>query len=203
MKKYRLPALNYDYKDLEPAYSSELLELHYTKHHKAYVDGANKTRQELAASREARDFAHIAELQRNLAFNVSGHVLHSIFWCNIAPGENSRPAGDLAKAIKASFGSLDLFRAQLSAVGLSIQGSGWASLAWDPLSQSLVIQQIHDHHANIASGNVPILVMDMWEHAFYLQYRNEKKRWVKAFWELVNWSDVGDRLAKAGKLEMP
>ena len=203
MKKYRLPSLGYEYKDLEPAYSSEILELHHDKHHKAYVTGANKARNDLAAARESRDFDHVAELQRNLAFNLSGHILHSLFWTNIAPGDKSRPSGELANKIKQCFGSLDLFRAQFSAAGLSIQGSGWAGLAWDPVSQSLIVQQIHDHQDNHGNGNVPILVMDMWEHAYYLQYRNEKKRWVKAFWELVNWTDVGERLEKATQLTMP
>lgn len=192
---YILPELGYDYDALEPAYSAELLELHYTKHHKAYVDGANKTRAELSEAREDGDFDKLNQLQKNLAFNVSGHVLHSIFWRNMSPEDNQGSVPkSLQTEIERTFGSLDAFRAQFLSAGTSIQGSGWAALGWEPVSGSLMVEQVYDHQGNIGNGTMPLLVMDMWEHAFYLQYRNEKKRWAEAFWELINWHDVNARL---------
>lgn len=200
---YELPDLGYDYRALEPAYSAELLELHYSKHHKAYVDGANQALADLDAARGDRDFGKLNQLQKNLAFNVSGHVLHSIFWRNMSPEGAHTPSAELETEISNAFGDIDSLREHFLAAGTSIQGSGWAALAWEPLSGSLVVEQVYDHQDNLANGSVPLLVMDMWEHAFYLQYRNEKKRWAKAFWELVNWGDVSERLALVRNVEVP
>lgn len=201
-KTYELPELGYEFDALEPAYSAELLELHYSKHHQAYVDGANDTREALVEARGNRDFDMLNQLQKNLAFNVSGHILHSIFWRNMAPGdENSMPAA-LESEIGRAFGDLDALRGQFLAAGTSIQGSGWAALSWEPVSGSLVVEQVYDHQGNIGNGTIPLLVMDMWEHAFYLQYRNEKKKWAKAFWELINWGDIGERLEGVRGVEL-
>jgi Fe-Mn family superoxide dismutase len=199
---YELPVLGFAYDALEPAYSAELLELHYSEHHRAYVDGANKCRHDLEQSRRKNDFDRINQLQKDLAFNLSGHVLHSIFWRNIAPDHGSTPAESLASQIRTAFGGFDALREQFWSAGAATQGSGWAALAWDPASHSLVIEQIYDHQDNVGSGTVPVLVMDMWEHAYYLQYRNEKKKWIKAFWGLINWPDIGDRLEKAKRLDL-
>lgn len=201
-EKYELPELGYAYDDLEPAYSAEILELHHSKHHKAYVDGANKTRESLAEARKNGDFAKVNQLQKDLAFNLSGHVLHSIFWTNIAPDGADQPDKDLQAAINSSFGGLDAFREQFLAAGTSVQGSGWAALSWEPVSGSLIVEQVHDHQGNWGSGTLPLLVMDMWEHAFYLQYKNEKKRWAKAFWDIINWEDVSDRLLRVEDVEL-
>lgn len=199
---YELPELGYKLDALEPAYSSELLELHYTKHHQAYVDGANQTRTDLSEARENQDFGKLNQLQKNLAFNVSGHILHSIFWRNMAPGEGGTIPDKLNGEIQKTFGSLDALRSQFLAAGTSIQGSGWAALTWEPISRSLMVEQVHDHQGNIGNGTLPLLVMDMWEHAFYLQYRNEKKRWAKAFWDLINWHDVEARLLGVQDIEL-
>lgn len=193
--RYELPALAYDYDALEPAYSSELLELHHKKHHQAYVDGANQARQDLAEARDSGDFDKLNQLQKNLAFNLSGHVLHSIFWRNISPGDGGSRPKKLSEQVDRAFGDFDNLRAQFLAAGTSIQGSGWAAMCWEPVSQSLIIEQVHDHQSNVGVGTLPLLLMDMWEHAFYLQYRNDKKRWAEAFWDLINWDDVGERLA--------
>lgn len=198
-KVYQLPELGYKYGDLEPAYSADLLEVHYTKHHQAYVDGANQTLSGLVAARDKSDFGKLKQLQKDLAFNVSGHVMHSLFWRNMAPSNGKGPDATLSKYIDQGFGSFDALREQFQAAGGSIQGSGWAALSWEPLSQSLLVEQIFDHQSNTSTGAQPIMVMDMWEHAFYLQYRNEKMRWVKAFWDLINWQDVSERLQKAQK----
>jgi Fe-Mn family superoxide dismutase len=194
IESYELPELGYEFDALEPAYSAEILELHYTKHHQAYVDGANETRSSLARAREQSDFEKLNQLQKNLAFNVSGHILHSIFWRNMSPAEDQSPSKLLAREIDRVFGGQDALRGQFLSAGTSIQGSGWAALSWEPVSGSLMVEQVYDHQGNIGNGTMPLLVMDMWEHAFYLQYRNEKKRWAKAFWDLINWRDVSRRL---------
>lgn len=201
-KTYELPVLGYEFDALEPAYSAELLELHYTKHHQAYVDGANDTRAALGEARGKRDFAMINQLQKNLAFNLSGHILHSIFWRNMAPIDDRSMPSELETEIGKVFGDLDALRGQFLSAGTSIQGSGWAALSWEPVSCSLVVEQVYDHQGNIGNGTIPLLVMDMWEHAFYLQYRNEKKKWANAFWEMINWHDVGERLEGVRGIEL-
>jgi Fe-Mn family superoxide dismutase len=202
MKRYVLPDLPYDYSALEPHYSGKVLELHHGKHHAAYVAGANATLDKLAKARETNEFAAINQLQKNLAFHVSGHVLHSLFWKNMTARGGGLPEGDLANAIGESFGSFDGMKSQLTEAALSVQGSGWGAMAWEPLSQRLVVEQIYDHQGNIGNGTVPVLVLDMWEHAYYLQYRNVKGDWVNAFWEVVNWEDVARRLNSVRTLDL-
>jgi superoxide dismutase, Fe-Mn family len=195
--RYELPALGYDYNALEPAYSAELLELHYASHHKAYVDGANKTLEALAEARGKNEFARLAQLEKDLAFHVSGHILHSIFWRNLEPNDGAPPAGRLESRIRAAFGGTDAFKRQFSAAGAGLQGSGWVALSWEVTRGTLLIHQIYDHQDNVATATMPLLVMDMWEHAYYLQYRNQKEKWIVKFWELVNWGDVARRFDNA------
>jgi superoxide dismutase, Fe-Mn family len=201
-KKYELPALGYGYAELEPAYSHEILELHHDAHHAAYVAGANKALANLAEIRGSGDYAAINQLQKDLAFNLSGHILHSIFWCNMSPKGGGDPKGNLAAAIGKAFGSVDALREQLSQAAQSIQGSGWGALCYEPLSGALIVEQIYDHQGNLGNGTVPLLVLDMWEHAYYLQYRNDKKAWVRKFWELVDWNDVADRFKSVKPLDL-
>lgn len=203
MAAYQLPDLPYDYSALEPWYSAEVLELHHAKHHAAYVKGANDTLEQLAAARASNDYTTLGMLEKNLAFHVSGHVLHSILWTNLTPDATERPEGDLAAAIDEHFGSFDSFRGQLSAATLGVQGSGWGALAWEPTSGRLIVEQIYDHQGNIGQAAVPLLVIDSWEHAFYLQYRNVKADWVDAFWHLANWNDVARRFAAAREVQLP
>jgi superoxide dismutase, Fe-Mn family len=202
MKRYSLPELPYDYAALEPHYSARLLELHHDKHHAAYVAGANATLDKLAEAREKGDFAAINQLQKNLAFHLSGHVLHSLFWLNMSKHGGGEPDGELADAIKDSFGSFAGMKGQLTEASINVQGSGWGALAWEPLRKSLVVEQVYDHQGNIGNGTVPILVLDMWEHAYYLQYLNVKGDWVKAFWKVVNWEDVAGRLRAVQCLDL-
>ena len=197
MAVYALPDLPYDYAALEPHYSAEVLELHHAKHHAAYVKGANDTLEALAKARENDDLGAINLLSKNLAFHVSGHVLHSIFWTNMTPDATERPDGPLAGELDTHFGSFDAFKKQLTAATLGVQGSGWGVLAWEPLGRRLVVEQVYDHQGNLAHGSVPLLVIDSWEHAFYLQYRNVKADFVSAFWKIVNWADVERRLRAA------
>jgi Fe-Mn family superoxide dismutase len=197
---YTLPDLSYDFAALEPHYSGEILELHHDKHHAAYVSGANTTLEKLADARDKNDFAALVGLEKTLAFNVSGHILHSILWTNLSPDGGDRPAGELGSAIDEHFGSFDRFKAQLTQATTTVQGSGWGVLAWEPLGRRLLVEQVYDHQGNVGQGSVPLLVFDAWEHAFYLQYKNVKADFVAALWNIVNWSDVTARYDRARAL---
>ena len=202
MADYTLPDLPYDFGALEPHYSGEILELHHDKHHAAYVTGANTTLEKLADARDKGDFGTIVGLEKTLAFNLSGHVLHSIFWTNLSPDGGDRPDGDLGSAVDEHFGSFDGFKAQLTQATTTIQGSGWGVLAWEPLGRRLLVEQVYDHQGNIGQGSVPLLVFDAWEHAFYLQYKNVKADFVAALWNIVNWADVANRYNSARALSL-
>lgn len=197
MTVYTLPDLTYDYGSLEPAMSGDILELHHSKHHAAYVKGANDTLDRLAEARENNNYAGLVGLEKTMAFNLSGHVLHSIFWNNLSPEGGGRPEGELAAAIDEHLGGFDKFSAQLSAATTGVQGSGWGVLAWEPLGQRLTIEQVYDHHGNVGQGTTPLLVFDAWEHAYYLQYRNVRPDYVQRLWDLVNWQDVTARFDAA------
>jgi Fe-Mn family superoxide dismutase len=194
---YTLPDLPYDYAALEPAMSGQILELHHDKHHAAYVKGANDTLEQLAEAREKDQLGGVMGMEKTLAFNVSGHVLHTIFWTNLSPDGGDKPVGDLATLIERDFGSFDAFRKQLSAATATTQGSGWGVLAWEPLGQRLIVTQVYDHQGNVGIGSTPVLVFDSWEHAYYLQYKNVKPDYIAKLWDLVNWDDVSARLAAA------
>jgi Fe-Mn family superoxide dismutase len=194
---YTLPDLPYDFGALEPHCSAQILELHHDKHHAAYVSGANTTLDKLGEARANNEFGALVGLEKTLAFNVSGHVLHSIFWQNLSPDGGGKPDGELEAAIAEQFGSFDAFKAQLSQATVLVQGSGWGVLAWEPLGQRLLVEQVYDHHGNLGNGSIPLLVIDAWEHAYYLQYKNVRPDYVAAMWNLVNWSDVATRFKAA------
>ena len=189
---YQLPELNYDYSALEPHISARIMELHHSKHHQAYVTGANAALEAMEKARSEDNFATLPKLQKDLAFNLGGHVNHSIFWKNLSPS-SSAPEGDLAAAITEYFGSFEAFKNHFSAAAIVIQGSGWAYLAWDALGNRMIIGQLYDQQGNLAMGNIPLLMLDMWEHAFYLDYQNVKADYVKAFWNIISWEDVANR----------
>ena len=199
MSKYVLPELTYDYAALEPSISARIMELHHSKHHAAYVAGANATLDLLEEARAKNDFTWVNKLQKDLAFHLGGHINHSIFWKNLTPDTEGRPEGELAAAITEFFGSFEAFQAHFNATALGIQGSGWAFLAWDSLGERLVIEQLYDQQGNVAPATIPLLMLDMWEHAFYLDYLNVKGDYVKAFWSIVSWSDVAARFEAARK----
>jgi Fe-Mn family superoxide dismutase len=194
---YSLPDLPYDYSALEPVYSGRVLELHHGKHHAGYVAGLNRTQERLAEARERADFEAIVGLEKALAFNLSGHILHSLFWKNLSPDGGGKPDGELATAVERSFGSFERFREQLTQATVTVQGSGWGALAWEPVGQQLVVEQIYDHHGNVGSGSVPLLAIDAWEHAYYLQHENRRADYVAALWDLVDWNDVQARFTRA------
>ena len=197
MAAYTLPDLPYDYGALEPHISGEIMQLHHDKHHNTYVTALNEVLEKLAAAREKGDFGAIVGMEKTLSFNLGGHLNHSVFWKNLSPDGGDKPDGELAAAINESFGSFDGFQAHFTSAATTIQGSGWAILAWDTLGQSLHIVQLYDQQANVPVCMVPIVMVDMWEHAFYLQYKNVKPDYVKAWWNVVNWADAQARFDAA------
>jgi len=197
MAAYTLPELPYDYSALEPHISARIMELHHSKHHQAYVDGANGALAAMAEARETGGLANINKLEKDLAFHLGGHVNHSIFWTNLQGHGAARPEGEVSAALDEFFGSFDAFQAHFTAAAMGIQGSGWAVLSWDPIGSQLIVQQLFDQQANTAQGTTPILQLDMWEHAFYLDYQNVKGDYVKAFWNIVNWENVSKRFDAA------
>ena len=193
MADYTLPDLGYDYGALDPHIAGAIMELHHSKHHAAYVAGANTALEQLADARETGNFGPVAGVERALAFNLGGHINHSIFWTNMSPDGGDKPVGELAAAIDDNFGSFDKFAAHFTANAMSIFGSGWSILAWDTLGKKLVIVQLYDQQGNVPVTLVPLLMLDMWEHAFYLQYKNVKADYVKAWWNVIDWANVGAR----------
>jgi Fe-Mn family superoxide dismutase len=193
---YVLPDLPYDYGALEPHISGQIMELHHSKHHAAYVKGANTALAKLDELRRSGDFATIAMWEKNLAFNVSGHVLHSVFWTNLTP-HPEEPNAELANALDDAFGGAGFFRRHMTGAASTIQGSGWALASWEPFSRRVVIQQVYDHQGNHGQGTIPLLAIDAWEHAYYLQYQNDKARFFETIWNVVNWADVARRFDAA------
>ena len=197
MADYTLPDLDYDYGALDPHIAGEIMELHHSKHHAAYVAGANTALEKMAEARDKDDFGAIAGLEKALAFNLGGHINHSVFWTNMSPDGGDKPTGELEAAITDHFGSFDKFRAHFTNNAMTIMGSGWSILAWDTVGSKLVIVQLYDQQGNVPVGLVPLLMLDMWEHAFYLQYRNVKADYVKAWWNTVDWANVQQRFIAA------
>lgn len=197
MARYELPDLDYDYGALAPHISGQINELHHSKHHATYVKGANDTLDKLADAREKGDFGSIVGLETTLAFNLAGHANHIVWWKILSPEGGDKPTGELASAIDEAFGSWDKFQAQFTAVATTIQGNGWAALSWDPVGKTLITQQLRDHHNNLILPTVPILLVDVWEHAFYLDYKNVKADYVKALWNVYNWAEVSKRFDNA------
>jgi Fe-Mn family superoxide dismutase len=197
MADYTLPDLPYDYAALEPSISGTIMELHHSKHHQTYVTGANTALAQLAEARDSDNLANVNKLEKDLAFNLGGHVNHSIFWTNLSPDGGDRPTGELSAAIDDNFGSFDKFQAHFTATALGVQGSGWAVLAWDSIGQRLLIVQFFDQQGNLPAGIVPLLMLDVWEHAYYLDYKNVRADYVKAFWNIANWANAQERLTAA------
>ncbi|MDN4473817.1 superoxide dismutase [Demequina zhanjiangensis] len=195
MSTYTLPELPYDYAALEPHISGRIMELHHSKHHQAYVTGANNALEQMEAARAAGDFANINRLEKDLAFNLGGHLNHSTFWQNLSPEGGGEPDGELAAALDDAFGSFDAFKAHFTAAALGVQGSGWAILGWDTLGARPLVFQLYDQQGNVPVGITPLLQLDVWEHAYYLDYANVRADYVKAFWEIANWQDVTARFA--------
>lgn len=192
MPYYELPPLRYDHGALEPHVSGRIMELHHGEHHAGYVKGANQAIERLAEGGGNGPPEALPQLERNLAFNVSGHLLHSRLWECMNPDGGGEPDGELAAAIDDQLGGFDRCRQMVTAAASSVQGSGWAALAWEPTAKRLVVEQLHDHHGNVGQATQPLLVLDAWEHAYYLQHENRKAEWFEAFWRVVDWAAIGE-----------
>lgn len=192
MAAYQLPDLPYDYSALAPQMSAEQLELHHSKHHAAYVKKANELLDQLSGA----DPAAMPSLAKAYAFNLSGHVLHSLFWQSMTPG-GTAPEGALRDAIDETFGSLESLSTQLGAAITTLMGSGWGALVWEPVAGRLLVAQLRDHQDNVPGGTVPLLVVDGWEHAFYVDHRNDKQAWVDSVSQILDWSAASRRFEAA------
>ena len=195
-KRYELPALPYDFNALEPVISAKIMTLHYTKHHQAYVTNLNKALEQYFEAEAKNDLPAMIALQQAIRFNGGGHINHSIFWTNLAPpskGGGTPPSGKLADAINKEFGSLDKCIEQLSAKAVAIQGSGWGWLGYNKAKERLEIATCDNQDPLSTKALAPLLGIDVWEHAYYLQYENVRADYVKAIWQIVNWSNVAQR----------
>ena len=196
---HELPPLPYDYDALEPYYSEETVHLHHDKHHAAYVAGWNAAEEKVQAALRSGDFTAAKALAKEQSFHGSGAILHAIFWTNMKPGGGGEPAGELAQAIKKNFGTFEAFKGLFLATTNAVEGSGWGILAYRKADDALVILQAEKHENLTQWGVVPLLVLDVWEHAYYLQYKGVRPDWTKTFIaNLVNWDDVAERLEAAG-----
>lgn len=199
-EKFELPQLPYELDALEPVISKEIMNLHYNKHHKAYVDNLNKALEQYESAEKQSDIAAQIALQAAIKFNGGGHINHSIFWTNLAPkskGGGTAPTGDLAQAIDQEFGSLQNFIEQFNTKTAAIQGSGWGWLGFNKAKKRLEIVTCDNQDPLSTKGLVPLLGIDVWEHAYYLQYKNVRLDYLKSIWDVVNWANVAERFAKA------
>lgn len=199
---YKLPEMPYDFNALEPVISGQIMEIHYTKHHNAYVTNLNAALEKYSEAESKNDIAAMIALQQAIKFNGGGHVNHSIFWTNLAPtskGGGTPPSGDLAKTIAQEFGSLDAFIEKFSAQTVAIQGSGWGWLGFDKGKKRLTIAACANQDPLSTQNLIPLLGVDVWEHAYYLQYKNVRADYVKNIWKVVNWKNIEERYAQAQK----
>ncbi|WP_413789587.1 superoxide dismutase [Metabacillus rhizosphaerae] len=199
--EHTLPPLPYNYDALEPYIHQEIMRLHHDKHHKSYVDGLNKAEKEMQKARTSNNFDLIKHWEREAAFHGAGHYLHTIFWTIMSPNGGGKPSGMLMREINQSFGSFEKFKAHFTEAANNVEGVGWAILVWSPRSRRLEILQA-EKHQNLSQWDVvPILVLDVWEHAYYLQYKNERKKYVDNWWNIVNWREVERRFHEAQQLK--
>lgn len=198
---HKLPPLPYAYDALEPYIDRETMRLHHDKHHQSYVDGLNRAERELENARRTNDFSLIKHWERELAFHGAGHYLHTIFWSVMSPDGGGTPTGEIRNEINRSFGSFAAFKSQFSEAANNVEGGGWAILVWSPRVRRLEILTA-EKHQNLSQWDiVPLLVLDVWEHAYYLKYKNERKKYVENWWNIVNWREVENRYVKARHLK--
>lgn len=199
--KHKLPPLPYEYNALEPTISEEIMTLHHTKHHQSYVNGLNKAEKKLEQARKDGDFSMIKHWSRELAFHGSGHYLHTIFWNSMSPKGGGKPGKALLKEIEKYFGSFEAFKKQFTEAAKQVEGVGWAILVWSPRSRHLEILQSERHMILTQWDTIPLLVLDVWEHAYYLQYKNNRADYIENWWGIVNWNNVDERFEKAKQLK--
>lgn len=196
--EYTLPPLPYAANALDGYLSAEILELHHGKHHAGYVKGLNDTLAAMADARKKSDFAAIKHLERQLAFNGSGHALHTLYWNSMSPKGGGAPKPSLARAIELSFGSVDAFRAHFAAATKAAEASGWGILAWEPMGKRLVVLAAESHQQMGMHGAVPLIACDVWEHAYYLRYKNDRGTYVDRFFDVIDWSGAEERFTAIG-----
>ncbi|KER10000.1 MAG: superoxide dismutase [[Candidatus Thermochlorobacteriaceae] bacterium GBChlB] len=199
--KYVLPDLPYAKDALEPVIDKATVEFHHDKHHASYVAGANKAEENLQKARDTGDFALVKHWERELAFHGSGHILHTIYWTNLtSQAKSGKPNAELEKALTSDFGGVDKFKTQLVNASISVEGSGWGILAYHALTKKLTVLQTEKHQDLTVWGAIPLLVIDVWEHAYYLKYQNRRADYVNAIFSIINWDNVAERLDAARKI---
>lgn len=192
---YELPKLPFDYRDLEPYLSEEQVKIHHQKHHQAYVNGANAILEKLEKSRKEDIEIDMKAILKELSFNIGGHVLHSLFWGNLAPaGKGGVPEGMLLQILEKEFGSFERFKKEFTQSALSVEGSGWSALSFCKLTQRPIIMQIEKHNVNVYPMFRILMVVDVFEHAYYIDYKNDRAKFLETFWNIVNWYEVSKRL---------
>jgi Fe-Mn family superoxide dismutase len=200
-KFYVLPKLPYEYKDLIPHMSEEQLRIHHTKHHQAYVNGANAILEKLDKARKDGADLDVKSISKELSWNIGGHLLHSLFWGNLAPPSKAggKPSGVLGDALNKEFGSFERFKKEFTQAAVSVEGSGWAALTICRQTGRPMIMQIEKHNTNVYPMFRIVMVLDVFEHAYYIDYKNERAKFVDAFWNIVNWNEINKRLQEALK----
>ncbi|KAA8997154.1 DUF2935 domain-containing protein [Paenibacillus spiritus] len=198
---HTLPPLPYAYNALEPHIDEKTMRIHHDIHHQSYVDGLNKAEKKLANARRSGDFELVKHWERELAFNGAGHYLHTIFWDEMSPKGGGQPTGPLLQAIERDFGSYDAFKKQFSQAAEKVEGSGWAILVWSPRSRRLEILTAEKHQNLSQWDAVPLLALDVWEHAYYLKHQNKRADYIKDWWNVVNWPYVSERFEAASRLK--
>lgn len=198
---YVLPKLSYGYKELEPHISEEQLKIHHQKHHQSYVNGANAIFENLEKARKDGIDLDMKSTLKALSFNIGGHILHSLFWDNLEPAGKGggKPGGVLGDAIAKEFGSLERFKKEFTQAAASVEGSGWAALTFQKQINRPIIMQIEKHNTNTYPNFEILMVLDVYEHAYYIDYKNERGKFIEAFWNIVNWNEVNKRLERLSK----
>ncbi|MTH51978.1 superoxide dismutase [Bacillus mangrovi] len=199
--KHTLPPLPYSYNALEPYIPEEIMRLHHLKHHQSYVNGLNKAEEEMQKARELNDFTLIKHWEREAAFHGAGHYLHTLFWTIMSPNGGGQPKGPLLDAINEYFGSFEAFKRHFSQAAINVEGSGWALLVWSPRAGRLEVLNAEKHQNLTQWESIPLLVLDMWEHAYYLKYKNDRNAYVEAWWKVVFWPEAEKRFSLAKKLQ--
>lgn len=195
---HTLPDLPYAYNALEPHYDEATLKIHHDLHHKTYVDGLNNAEMKIEECRKTGDYALIKHYERELAFHGAGHILHTLFWENMAPN-GGEPKDEILNQINTDFGDFETFKKEFSAAAVAVEGSGWAILCWNCMFQKLVILTAEKHQDLTQWAVKPLLILDVWEHAYYLKYQNKRAAFVEAWWNIVNWDTVNERFKLASK----
>jgi Fe-Mn family superoxide dismutase len=196
-KYYALPDLPYAYNALEPHISEEQLNIHHTIHHNAYVEGANGILKKLEEARRSDSDLDLKSVLKSLSFNIGGIVLHSLFWENLAPEkESGEPNAKLKAALEAEYGSLERFQKEFTAAALTVEGSGWGALVYDQVTSRPLVMQIEKHNTNLYPNDAILMLVDVFEHAYYIDYKNARAKFLEAFWQIANWQQVSQRFDK-------